>query len=413
MDEYINEDSAPVGQEAMRRLRGQVWSVRGPEQQNRYLVRLRNTLDLLVPGLVACRLYRVDKRAEKSVRLSVHPMTPDGCWQQLSEGALCDQILRVWREARSGQRPIAGGEEAVQVGKLLGRGAATICEMPFEQGVLVAYGRVGVLVPEDLIEDLQEVCQSLFCRLEDMEQLQKKEAELRHIQRLQVAGKLTAETAHEINNHLSVVIGESSLLREEKMLDPLVIEGVETIYKAGLQARDISERLLNFVRGQKAEKKWINFNRLVQESAVLVRRTLQNEQIEIVEKLAPNLPWIAAHLGPLQQIALNLIQNSRDAIQSREGQGRICLRTLVRQGWVVLEVEDDGPGIPKEIRPHIFEPFFTTKNDGKGTGLGLSVCTGIARDHGGRLLVDDREDGAGACMILELPVQQATMQASN
>jgi signal transduction histidine kinase len=113
----------------------------------------------------------------------------------------------------------------------------------------------------------------------------------------------------------------------------------------------------------------LNFNRLVQETAVLVRRTLQNEQIEIAEDMEPNLPWVEAHAGQIQQIVLNLIQNSRDAIRQIDGVGRVVLRTSIRQGWVTLQVEDNGPGIPEEIWSDIFEPFFTTKEGDQGTGV--------------------------------------------
>ena len=143
----------------------------------------------------------------------------------------------------------------------------------------------------------------------------------------------------------------------------------------------------------------------------MARRTLQNEQIEIAEDMEPNLPWVEAHAGQIQQIVFNLIQSSRDAIRQIDGVGRVVLRTSTRQGWVTLQVEDNGPGIPEEIWSDIFEPFFTTKEGDQGTGLGLSVCAGIARDHDGRLLVEKSD--RGACMALELPLKQSAVLASN
>jgi len=207
-----------------------------------------------------------------------------------------------------------------------------------------------------------------------------------------------------------VIIGESSLLLEDR-LEPMVMDGVEAVHRAGLQARDISERLIECVRDPKTHKVWLNFNRLVQETAALVRRTLQTEQIEVAEDLEPNLPWIEAHAGQIQQVVLNLIQNSRDAIQQIRSDGRIVLRTSIRQGWIALEVDDDGPGIPDEIRDEIFEPFFTTKGQRQGMGLGLSICTGIAQDHDGRLLVE--ESARGARITLELPIEQSAVMEAN
>ena len=118
--------------------------------------------------------------------------------------------------------------------------------------------------------------------------------------------------------------------------------------------------------------------------------------------LTPNLPYIKAHTGQLQQVVLNLIQNSREAIKQVRGAGRIALRLSTRQGWIVLEIEDNGPGIPEEIRADIFAPFFTTKASNQHSGLGLSICAGIAREHHGRLFVADCVQGT--CVVLELPI---------
>ena len=201
------------------------------------------------------------------------------------------------------------------------------------------------------------VLSGLYYRQEDLSQLQAKEAQLRQAQKLRVMGQLTTEFAGEINKHLEVIIGEASLLREGD-LAPAVGDGVQAVYEAGLQARSTSERLLACARQQKTRKEWVNLTHIVQETALLMRRTLLKDQIEIAEDLAPNLPYIKAHAGQLQQVVLNLIQNSRDAIKQARGAGRIVLRVSIRQGWIVLEIEDNGPGIPAEIRDDIFAPFF-------------------------------------------------------
>ena len=198
-----------------------------------------------------------------------------------------------------------------------------------------------------------------------------------------------------------MIIGETGLLLEEN-LAPAVGDGVQAVYEAGLQVRSTSERLLACARQQKAQKEWVNLTRLLQETALLMRRTLLTDQIEIVEDLAPNLPYIKAHAGQLQQVVLNLIQNSREAIKQVRDAGQIALRLSTRQGWIVLEVEDNGPGIPEGIRVDIFAPFFTTKASSQHSGLGLSVCAGIAREHHGRLFVADCAQGA--CVVLELPI---------
>ena len=159
------------------------------------------------------------------------------------------------------------------------------------QGVLAVYRKEAIACSDadvGLFKGLGEVLSGLYYRQEDLAQLQAKEAQLRQAQKLQVMGQLTTEFAGEINEHLEVIIGETSLLREGD-LAPVVSDGVQAVYEAGLQARSTSARLLGYVRQQKTQKEWINFTRLVQETVRLLRRTLLQDQIEIVEGPSPEL----------------------------------------------------------------------------------------------------------------------------
>jgi CheY-like chemotaxis protein len=107
----------------------------------------------------------------------------------------------------------------------------------------------------------------------------------------------------------------------------------------------------------------------------------------------------------LQQVLLNLIINAEQAILSASGQGVLVVRTWhdADQESVLLEINDDGPGIPEDLQPKIFDPFFTTKDVGQGTGLGLTVAYAIVQEHGGRIRLESRP-GAGASFYIELPV---------
>ncbi len=102
----------------------------------------------------------------------------------------------------------------------------------------------------------------------------------------------------------------------------------------------------------------------------------------------------------LQQVLMNLINNSLDAIDRRGG--RVEVRTRAEEGFVVIEVEDDGPGIPEAYLPRVFDPFFTTKPVGKGTGLGLSICYGIITRMGGKISVNSAV-GVGTSFNLRIP----------
>jgi C4-dicarboxylate-specific signal transduction histidine kinase len=125
--------------------------------------------------------------------------------------------------------------------------------------------------------------------------------------------------------------------------------------------------------------------------------------IEVVKNLAVKLPRVAGDSLLLQQALLNVVVNAEQALAGVEGPRRIEISTFARDDRVVVQVADNGPGIPADALPRLFEPFFTTKEVGKGTGLGLAIAYGIVQEHGGELHAASRPEG-GALFTLELPV---------
>ena len=399
-----------ANEDLLRDLRRAVWRHKEPEGEFMVLSQICQTLDHAGIAYDGCRLYRV-QADNGECKMRVHPLTSDGHWSPLTEGQ--QWVLGAWKSAATCYRAPSRHGECDWLAQQMRCNVNAILETTFDQGVLAVYREEAIACSDadvGLFKGLGEVLSGLYYRQEDLSQLHAKEAQLRQAQKLRVMGQLTTEFAGEVNQHLEVIIGETSLLLEEN-LAPAVGDGVQAVYEAGLQARSTSERLLACARQQKAQKEWVNFTRLVQETALLLRRTLLTDQIEIVEDLAPNLPYIKAHAGQLQQVVLNLIQNSREAIKQVRDAGRIALRLSTRQGWIVLEVEDNGPGIPEEIRADIFAPFFTTKASSQHSGLGLSVCAGIAREHHGRLFVENCAQGA--CVVLELPINPHAALVNN
>jgi len=134
--------------------------------------------------------------------------------------------------------------------------------------------------------------------------------------------------------------------------------------------------------------------------------------IRVIDALAAGLPPVFADAYQLQQVLLNLIMNAEQAMLAANGRGTLVVRTWhdAARESVVLEVNDDGPGVPEEVRSRIFDPFFTTKEVGKGTGLGLAVSYAIVQEHGGRIWVDSGDQG-GASFFVELPVGDAAQRA--
>jgi CheY-like chemotaxis protein len=149
----------------------------------------------------------------------------------------------------------------------------------------------------------------------------------------------------------------------------------------------------------------IDLNTVVSETLALRAPDQRMSNIKVITALASGLPHVFADSHQIQQVLLNLIINAEQAMLTARGEGSMVIRTWhdQEQDLVALEVSDDGPGVPPEVKSRIFDPFFTTKEVGKGTGLGLTVAYAIAQEHGGRIRVESQQ-GRGASFVAELPV---------
>ena len=154
----------------------------------------------------------------------------------------------------------------------------------------------------------------------------------------------------------------------------------------------------------------VDVNQVVRETLALRAYEQRVTNITVIDALAAGLPQVFADGHQVQQVLLNLVINAEQAMLSANGRGILVVRTWhdADQESVVLEINDDGPGIPDELQPKIFDPFFTTKEVGKGTGLGLTVAYAIVQEHGGRIRLESRP-GAGASFYVELPVTGAKL----
>jgi CheY-like chemotaxis protein len=149
----------------------------------------------------------------------------------------------------------------------------------------------------------------------------------------------------------------------------------------------------------------VDINQVVRETLALRAYEQRVSNITVIDALAAGLPQIFADSHQIQQVLLNLVINAEQAMLSSHGRGILVVRTWHDAGHesVMVEVNDDGPGIPDELQPKIFDPFFTTKEVGQGTGLGLTVAYAIVQEHGGRIRLESQPSG-GASFYVELPV---------
>ncbi len=225
------------------------------------------------------------------------------------------------------------------------------------------------------------------------------ENQLLQAEKLSSLGLIAAGVAHEVNTPLTGISSFTQLLVHEVPPEHPHHRILKKIETQCFRASEIVNNLLNFARIQTADFKDVQVNRLLEESLSLLEHQFRKKSVQVVRELDPHLPMIRANQGRLMQVFINILLNAQDAVP--EG-GRVVLRTRVEEASVLIQIEDNGQGIPSEIIHRIYDPFFTTKDTGKGTGLGLSVSYGIIQEHSGRIFVDSRP-GEGTCFTIKLP----------
>jgi PAS domain S-box-containing protein len=238
-------------------------------------------------------------------------------------------------------------------------------------------------------------------------EIQRQREALHQSEKLAAIGSLLAGVAHELNNPLSVVLGQATMLQEE-------LAGNALLEAAGTRAKQIqtaAERCARVVRSfmaiarqHKAEKRAVAVAPLLDGAIELLAYGLRSNGIAVYRDYESAMPDVFVDPDQLQQIVVNLIVNANQALQEVTGSRAIEFRTFLGgDGQARIVVDDSGPGIPAPIETQIFDPFFTTKPLGVGTGIGLSISRGLAESQGGRLTLVASMLG-GAAFELALPL---------
>ncbi|HEX4998894.1 MAG TPA: response regulator [Terriglobia bacterium] len=245
------------------------------------------------------------------------------------------------------------------------------------------------------------------------EALRKTEEQLRQSQKMEAIGQLAGGVAHDFNNLLTVITGYSDILVNELSLDAKSQEMAAEIQKAGDRAAALTRHLLAFSRRQVLHPTRVQLGALITELSRLLTRLIGEDMI-LTTRSAPDLWFIQADRGQIEQAIMNLVVNARDAMPNGGRLSISCQNLVFREGaftppptmgpgdYVLLTVGDTGVGMSEETQARIYEPFFTTKERGKGTGLGLSTVYGIVKQSGG--FIDVRSElGKGTTFSLYFP----------
>lgn len=261
------------------------------------------------------------------------------------------------------------------------------------------------------------------------------ERQVTHAEKLHALGNLAAGLAHELNTPLGTILGYAQMLLEDRERTELKV-----IEEQARRCRKIVQGLLVFARKSSGGRALCRPAELITKVRELLSHPMRMRGLVLETGVLPlTLPKVDVASDEIEQVLVNLVTNAADSIElarvqvepalavAQGGEGNSTLpaappllveaetRGVIRldagldsRGRVVISVEDNGPGVPVDLREQIFEPFFTTKEAGRGTGLGLSIARRIVEDHGGELALESRADGShGARFVLRLPPASA------
>jgi nitrogen fixation/metabolism regulation signal transduction histidine kinase len=382
--------------------------------------------DILLPVRIG------DNRSDAQIRASngdvlVAPAIKD--WSQLSD----DEPIKVALDGPDG-KPVAVIEIAVSDGDMARvLRNVTLTSAALALGALIGVVLIGLLVARRTARDLDQlVAGSLAAargdldhrvpvRSEDeigavaaafnfmMEDLRSSKERLVIAERIAAWQEIARRLAHEIKNPLTPIQMAMDTLRKtwkkkHPSFDEILEESTATVMEEADRLKHIVSEFSAFARMPKPEFQRLDLNELVRSALALY----QGGATSIDIQLAPQLPQIDADKHQLNQVVLNLVENARDAIGQRaDGHITVVTRRGEAGDRAMLIVEDNGPGIPGELKDKVFAPYFTTKHAKGGTGLGLAIVHRIVSDHGGRIAVADTL-GGGARFAIELPLRNGT-----
>ncbi len=248
----------------------------------------------------------------------------------------------------------------------------------------------------DLGREIKAMARQLASHNEDLAaRVEQRTRELIRTARFADLGALAAGLAHEINTPLaSISACAEGLLRrgaKSRRLDDAEREYLETIGQEAERVHEIAARLLEIGRSDSPALGPVDVAAAIRAAVTLSRHRFEGASVRLVAEIQSELPEIVSNPQELRQVLLNLLNNALD-VSSPGKRVRVCAERIGSE--VVVDVDDEGPGVPPDLVDRVFEPFFTTKAVGQGTGLGLAIVQRIVERHGGHIEIVDRKPGA-------------------
>ena len=359
--------------------------------------RLKALIDLLPIGLVLCEMDGSIVTANRAYNNIV--------------GYSADEILQCsYWDITPEQYESNEQEQLVKM-------AATGCYGPYEKEYL---HKNGYLVPVRLngIVLKQDGKQYIWSSVEDITTLREKEnleEQLRQSQKMEAIGTLAGGVAHDFNNILAAILGYTELVLRDKDTSERSRKKLEQVTSAAKRATELVKQILMFSRKENVERKNICIDKVVSETVQLLKKTIPaTVTINFYSDSEPKL--ILANETQMHQVVMNLCTNAFHSMPGEQGTIKVQLRKVrvglslstrfphLNQGdYILLQVADNGSGMPAEVVKRIFEPFYTTKKQGQGTGMGLAMVHGIIENHGGVIGVESTV-GKGSIFNIYLPV---------
>ena len=258
---------------------------------------------------------------------------------------------------------------------------------------LIEYRGEDVIVAS--MDDLTE-------RLAAKAEIERQEKQLFQLEKMSALGEVLSGIAHELNNPLSVVVGNAHLLLEEEIAGDLRPR-IEKMTTAAERCVSIVRAFLSMARDRPLDLQSLSASEIVQSATDAFGASDVSSGFDVSVDLAEDLPVLSVDEVQIVQVLVNILSNAAQAMRSAGIGGRIEIAVRAKGDHVRFRISDNGPGVPAEIADRIFDPLFTTKGAGDGTGLGLALCHRIVIAHGGQL---ELEPGTaeGAAFVIRLPV---------